>query len=133
MTGEIAWPQLAAWGPTLVMLALVLAFLLKIAPTWKEIKLRELSVREAEANARSEQAAALSQLGTGVSQMSGTLKDVAVEQRRATDSVKILQRVGADTADQMVRQMAIITDRVERIERGRENHVEPEGSGTKAH
>lgn len=131
--GEIAWPQIAAWGPTVVMLALVLAFLLRVAPTWKELRLRELGVRETEATARSEQAAALNQLGKGVSQMSDVLKDVTIEQRRATESVKILQRVNADTADQMARQMAIITDRVERIERGRENNVESEGSGTKAH
>jgi hypothetical protein len=131
--GEVGWPQVAAWGPTLVMLALVFTFLLKIAPTWKEIKLRELGVRETEAGARSEQAAALSQLGTGLTHMSGTLKEVAIEQRRATDAVKILERVNSDSSDQMARQIAIITDRVERIERGRENNVESEGSGTKPH
>jgi hypothetical protein len=130
--GEIAWPQVAALGPTVVMLALVLGFLLRIAPTWKEIKLRELNVREQEAAARTEQAAALKQLGTSNLEMAGTLKEVAIEQRRATEGVKILQRVNADTSDQMARQMAILSDRVERIER-RDNNVEPEGTGTKPH
>lgn len=149
--GQVPWPQLALYGPTTILLALIFVFILsfvhKMRPTWEKIKLRELDVREAEAKSkeaeaasRSEQAGALKelavglgQLGSGNAQMAETLKDVAVEQRRATESVKILQRVNADTADQMARQMAIITDRVERIERDRGTHVESEGSGAKAH
>ena len=132
--GDIAWPKIAAWGPTVVMFALVLWFLLKIAPTWKELRLRELDVREGEVKVKGEQAAALGQLGTGLSQMSETLKEIAVEQRRATESVKILQRVNADTSDQAADKLLILTDRVDRLEkRGQDPNVDAEGRGTKPH
>ena len=129
---DFSWPQLALWGPTIIILVIVLGFLLKVLPTWKELKLLDFSIREAEAKAKSEQAASLGHLGEGITVMSETLKEIAVEQRRATDAVKILQRVNADTSDQMTRHLAILTDRVERIERGQAN-VEPHGSETKPH
>lgn len=129
-TPEFSWWQLALWGPTIIILVIVLAFLLRVLPTWlptwKELKLRELDVREKEATAKSDQAAslakqaeALGELGAGIIQMSSTLKEIAIEQRRATDGVKLLQRVNADIANNESQALLILEDRINRLERER--------------
>jgi preprotein translocase subunit SecD len=134
--GGVPWPQLALYGPTTILLGLLFVFILrlvhKMGPSWEKIKLRELDVREAEVKVKGEQAAALGQLGQGITQMAETLKEIGVDQRRATETIKILQRVNADTSDQMTRNMAVLTDRIDRFER-RETNVELQRSGTEAH
>ena len=49
--------------------------------------------------------------------MASTLKDIAVEQRRATETIKILQRANSDSSDELARSVAIISDRVDRLDK----------------
>jgi hypothetical protein len=113
----IKWQDVVIWGPTTVMFGMLLWFLIKMAPTWKEIRLRELDVRLSEAKASTEMASALGQLGTGLDTIAETLNNIAVEQRHATDTIKILQRVNSDQSDELSRNVAILTDRMDRFEK----------------
>lgn len=115
-----ALTQLIQFGPTVVMLALLLWCLIRLAPMWKEIRLRELDVREQESVAKGQQAGALNQLADA-------LKDIAVEQRRATEEIGIMQRVSNDSADQLRRSVNALSERVESLEK------ETHNNGTASH
>lgn len=119
-TGESQlWSQALLYGPTTVMLALILLFLIRLAPVWKEVQLKKIEAGREETVVKHEQAAALGQLA-------GALKEIAVEQRRATEEVGILQRVNAETADQVsvsVKQLSRRLDDMEsRITRTSPHH-----------
>jgi hypothetical protein len=111
------WKDFALGGSALMQLALVIFFLIRISPSLKEIRIKELDVRVLEVEGTKQMAAALGQLGTGLQTMSETLNNIAVEQRHATDTIKILQRVNADQSDELTRNVTIITDRVDRLEK----------------
>ena len=111
------WAQIAQFGPTVVLLALILAFLVRIAPMWKEIRLKEIDLRADENVVKREQAGALSQLA-------GALKDIAVEQRRATEEVGILQRANNDTNDRLVHTVQGLTERLDKVEGLRTDDLE---------
>lgn len=115
------WTQFGVAGGVIFVVFLVLFFLLKIAPTltatWKEIKIAEIGVRSRETDARTkeaesrtEQANGFAQLAGALSQMSSVLHDVVIEQRHATDKVMILQRVNADTNEQIMASVNELTD-----------------------
>jgi hypothetical protein len=133
---EISWPQVALWGPTIIILMLVLGFLIRMAPIWKDVRFRELEVREKENETRGQIAQSLTQLGagltalgTGLGEMSGVLRDVAVEQRKATEVLEIIQRYQVDRDDQLDFKVRALDERIvkiERIERGDESHVQSE-------
>ena len=101
--------DLVTWGPAVVQLGLVIVFLLRIAPTWKEVRLRELELRAREGEFREKEAAALGKLAD-------VLQSVAVEQRRATETIEILQRVNADASDNLIHNVRTLTERVTKIE-----------------
>lgn len=106
------WVQLIQFGPTVVMLALILWFLIRVAPMWKEVKLRELDIRAEENVVKNNQSNALSSLA-------GALKEIGVDQRRATEEVSILQRVNADTSDQLSNSVKLLTQRIDSIDERR--------------
>src|SRR3954471_15616888 len=84
----IPWDKMFAGGISFVILVLLLVVLLKLAPMWKEIHLKEIDSRDKESDARIAQSKALESVAN-------VLYEVAVEQRRSSDSVKILQRVNS--------------------------------------
>jgi hypothetical protein len=106
---EFAWPQLIQYGPTVVILAMILVFLIRILPSWKEVRLRELDLRGEENVVKREQAGALSQLA-------GALTHIAVEQRRATEEVGILQRYHSDSNDRLANNVHGLTERLDKLE-----------------
>jgi hypothetical protein len=115
-TGEgAALTQLIQFGPTVVLLALILWFVIRLAPMWKEIRLKEMDMRTEENVVKGQQASALSQLA-------GALKEIAVEQRRATEEVGIMQRVTNDTADQLRTSVNTLSQRVDSLEKKTDNH-----------
>lgn len=145
--------QLWTYGPTVVLLGMILVFLLKFAPTWKEVRLRELDLRAGESEAKVAQSAALTTLGESLKGLSNVLQSVAVEQRRATEMIEILQRANADSTDHLINQVRQVGERVGKIEDNGgstlgqvavdlykinerlgnlEKHVEPERSATGA-
>lgn len=112
----IDWGQLVSYGPTAVLLALVLIFILRIAPTWKEVRLKEIDLRRDENDIKLKQATVLGGLSESLSSLSTVLHAVTVEQRRVIESLEILQRVNADTADQLQLSVQALARRVEQIE-----------------
>ena len=112
--------DLIAYGPTIVILALLLW---KGLPVWERWKMRELDVRHAEA-------VALAKLGEGLSAMSNVLKSVAVEQRRATETIELMQRVNADAADRLEDNIKMLGDRLDDLER---HNAETTRTGTGTH
>lgn len=102
-------PQMVQYGPTIIILVLLLGSLIRLAPVWKEIRLKELDIRAEEATVKGQQAAALSSLAQ-------VLKEIAVEQRRATETIEILQRVNAQTSDQLTAGLNVVERRIEQME-----------------
>ncbi|MET0466903.1 MAG: hypothetical protein ABW007_27325 [Chitinophagaceae bacterium] len=107
--GEAGWAQAIQYGPTVVLLLIILGFLVRIAPMWKEIRLKEIDMRGEENVVKREMAGALTQLATA-------LKDIAVEQRRATEEVSITQRVNSDMNERLAQNVQSLNERLDRVE-----------------
>jgi type VI protein secretion system component VasK len=106
----LSWQQAGAlYGPTIIMFGMLLAFIVKVLPAWKEVRLKELDLRANEMPLREKQAEALGKLAD-------VLEAVAIEQRRATEETKILQRVNADASDQLTAHVRLLSDRITGIE-----------------
>ena len=99
--------DLIAYGPTIVILTLLL---FKGLPVWREIKLREMDLRR-------EVAEALGKLGDGLGKMATVLNSVAIEQRKATDTIELMQRVNADAAERLEDNIRMLGDRFDELER----------------
>lgn len=106
------WGQIAGGGVGLMTLALILYFALRVLPailtSWERIKNRELDVRDAEAKVMGEIAAALcqvaasnSQMAVSVGQAAETTKSIAVEQRRSTEILEILESSNSQQQDRL--------------------------------
>ncbi len=106
---SVPWGQIATFGPTVVLLALILWFLIRMAPVWKEVKFKELEVRGDESKVKGEQATALNSLAS-------VLRDVSVEQRRATENIEISQRVNAELADRLSTSLQLLARRLDGLE-----------------
>ncbi|MGH9942837.1 MAG: hypothetical protein ACRD9R_10835 [Pyrinomonadaceae bacterium] len=107
---------LAPYGPTVILLFLVLGFVLKFAPTWKEVRLKELELRREELAVRDKESMALGSLSVGLSNLSEVLQSIAVEQRRATETIEILQRVNADASDKLTTHVQSLAQRLDKVE-----------------
>lgn len=90
----LPWDKIFNGGISFVILVILLVVVMKLAPTWKEVKLKEIDGRDIDAKARIRQSDALESVAK-------VLYEVAVEQRRASDSVKILQRVNSTKAEDL--------------------------------
>jgi hypothetical protein len=99
---------LLQYGPTVILLVLILAFLLKAMPTWKEIKLKEIDAKVADSKARVAQSSALESV-------SKVLYEVAIEQRRAADTVKIMQRINSRSADELAEEVQLLREQLEQV------------------
>src|SRR5262245_29590174 len=85
---EVPWDKILYGGQGLAVLVIIAIVLLKWLPIHKDLKMREFDVRDRESASRVAQAESMTKIGN-------SLYEVAVEQRRAADSVKVLQRVNA--------------------------------------
>jgi hypothetical protein len=107
------WAKFADQGIAIVVLLVIgifgLLFFTKGLPVWKE-------VRMADATARETQAKALGELALSQTQLANVVKDVAVEQRRATDSVMILQRVNANESQNITASVDLLVERMDTLE-----------------
>ena len=110
----LAWSQLIQFGPTVVLAALILWGVIRLAPIWKEVRLREIDLRMDENVVKGQQAAALGQLA-------GALTNIAVEQRKATEEVRILSRVNADSADELSLNVRQLSQRVDVVQQRLDN------------
>lgn len=104
---SVPWEKLFTGSISFVILVLLLVVLVKLAPMYKEIKLREIDSRDKDSEARVAQSQALESVST-------ILYAVAVEQRRAGDSVKILQRVNTTKAEDLEAAVSEVLDNHEK-------------------
>jgi methyl-accepting chemotaxis protein len=102
-------------GAIVFLVIVVLAFILRALPSWKEIRLAEISVREKEAEARAAQATSFGQLSDALKSMSDVLNNVAVEQKHSTDKVQILQRVNADAVERNAESSLRSEEKIDRV------------------
>jgi hypothetical protein len=115
--GLLPWREFISFGPGFVALIVILVFLIRMAPTWKEVKIRELDLRSSEVGVRGEEAKALGMLAD-------VLRDVAVEQRKATETqrsateiTELLQRVNADRSEKLSSGVEQLSERFDRLEK----------------
>lgn len=108
---QVAIGDYAQWGiaGAIVLLVIVfLGFVLRSLPTWKEVRLAEINVREKEAEARAAQASSFGQL-------SEVLNNIAIHQRNETEGIRIMQRVNADTSERTEEIVGQLVEAVDRI------------------
>jgi hypothetical protein len=102
---EISWDKIIGQGPVIVLVALFLFFLWRTLPswltTWQAVKLADASAREKQAEAFGE--------------LSATLREIAVEQRRATDAIKLQSRVNADSNDSLSDSLEGLRDDIKQL------------------
>jgi len=78
--------ELKNFAPTIVIVFLAVWTVIKVAPTWKEVKLREMDIREKEITQREQQSVAIQSLAE-------VIEIIAVEQKHATEALRISERV----------------------------------------
>jgi len=105
--------ELKNFAPTIIITFLALWAVVKLAPTWKEVKMRELDLREKEMAQREQQAIAIQSLAE-------VTRDIAVEQKHATEALRIAERVNiregeklSDTVREMSGRMEVMEARLE--------------------
>ena len=104
-----AWLPYFNYGQTVVLVVVILGWALRALPYWKEVRMRDADVKSEDNVVKREMAVALGRLAD-------VLKDIAVEQRRATESVEITQSVAADTSERLSNSLAVVTHRIETVE-----------------
>lgn len=110
-------------GGVIFIVVVFLAFLIKVLPTYKEIKNREFDVRTEEAKVTGQISIALLQSATAQSQLAGslealgnTISTVVIEQRKTTDNLIILQRSTASETDNLFDTVGIVVERMDSLE-----------------
>ena len=103
------WLQWADEGAVLLLVVVILGFILKALPTWKEVKLAEIKVRDKESEALGQLSGSLGQLGI-------VINEIAVEQRKSTDNLLILQRVNAKESSHLSESVNILSGRLDKLE-----------------
>ena len=121
------WETWLREGISISLIILILGFILKLLPSWKEVKLAEIDVRKEEAKAQVQIANSLGALGTSLNQISTTMNNVAIEQRRATDNVKILYRATADENSNIINSVDGLMERMDSFE----EKLEEKGNATR--
>jgi hypothetical protein len=86
--------ELKNFAPTIILVMVAAYVTLRFTPHWKEVRLRTLEVREKEVVAQVEIAVATAKLGEVV-------REVAVEQRQATEVIQVAQRVNVNSAEKL--------------------------------
>jgi hypothetical protein len=101
--------ELKNFAPTILLCGLIIWCVVKLAPTWKEVKMRELDIREKEVAQREQQAIAIQSLAE-------VTRDIAVEQKHATEALRIAERVNIREGEKLGEAVREITGRVDAID-----------------
>jgi predicted transcriptional regulator len=117
------WQRYIGEGVAFLMFITLLTFILRLLPTWKEVRIKDIEVRTKEAETAGQIATALvqsataqTQLGTALNQLGQTVKDIAIEQRQATENVMILQRVSANESQNLSETVNHLIERMDTLE-----------------
>jgi len=111
--------QVVAYGPTVIILFLLLVFAVRMAPIYKELKLREFEVRDREAMARKEQSDSLAQLAI-------VIKDVAIEQQKTAESneeLRIFLKVAMREHEGLLKRVTTIESQIDVLKEGASGKV----------
>jgi hypothetical protein len=120
----IPWFYAAFYGgQTLLILIVLIYFAIKAMPTWERTRTRELDVRDTESKVMGQIAAALSQVATSNSEVASSLKqssettrEIAVEQRKTTELLQLLERADSDRQEHLYETMKEINLRLKVVE-----------------
>lgn len=117
------WERWVGEGVAVLLVIVFLGFLLRAMPTWKEIKMKEFDVRSKEAETSGQVAVSLvhfadaqNRLADTLGQLGTTVKDIAIEQKKATDNVLILQRMNSAEANSLSETVDYLAERVDSME-----------------
>lgn len=102
---SISWDKFLALPAAILVLILILYFVYRLLPSWKEIKLAEIKVREVEATSRSNEAGSFGKLSEALDTFSGLMENLFNEQQRNTKNSHIMQRVNADANDKILQKL----------------------------
>jgi hypothetical protein len=78
--------ELKNFAPTIILAFVILFGVIRLAPTWKEVKMREMDIREKEIAQRSEQSMAVQTLAE-------CTRDIAIEMKHTAEALRIAERV----------------------------------------
>jgi hypothetical protein len=113
---DIPLDKLVNLGGEVIIIVLMLGFVLRIIPSWKEVRLSDNETKKLEAAAIGSLATALTSLANSQTQLAGVMDKIAVEQKQNIESVKILQRVNASSNEQLTDAVYSLTERIDRLE-----------------
>lgn len=143
------WEKYVGETPTILLILIILYFIYRMSPIWKEIKISESNARTEEAKSSAILGNAVTSLADAQVLLATTMKEirfreadtndklaesvgklaesqkafsdviqiVSVEQRKQTDDLLILQRVGITETQKLVDAVEEIQNRVETIEK----------------
>ena len=113
------WSDYASQGAVFSLVVVLLMFILKVLPTWKEIRLAELSVRTKEAES-------IGSLGNSLNQLGSVMNNIAIEQRKSTENVLILQRVSASESRNLSHAVDELLERMAKLEESLDDNLDCE-------
>ena len=100
--------ELKNFAPTIVIVFLVIWATIKLAPTWKEVKMREMDIREKEVSQREQQAAATQTLAE-------TTREIVTETRHGIEALKIAERVNLREGEKLSEAVRDVNEAVREI------------------
>ncbi len=110
-----AWDRAFLYGPSFVIVLLMVVVVLRLAPLWAKVRTRELELRSSEVTVRGEEAKALTMLAD-------VLRDVSVVHRQATEHIQqtsemidLVQRVNADRSDKLNAGLAALSEKFDQV------------------
>lgn len=104
------WTAYIGEGAVFSLVLVMLGFILKMLPTWKEIRIEEMKVRLKSAES-------IGNLGNSLNQLGIVMNNVAIEQRKSTENVLILQRVSADESRNLTSAVDELLERMDLLEK----------------
>ncbi len=112
----LGWDKIIALPAAVLVLVLILIFVLRALPSWKEVKLAEIKVREVEADSRTQEASVFGKLSDTLGSMSSLMERITIDQRRDTEKMHILQRVNADASDKILSKLDTLDQMADSLE-----------------
>lgn len=122
-------PELKEFITQIPIITILALLLWKYLPTWKEVRLRELEVSEKQALSMGGMAESTKQLATVMGGLASTLKSVTIEQRRATETNEILQRMNTESAEMISQSVYELKNRMGELEKTLNDKNKRTGSG----
>jgi hypothetical protein len=137
---DLPWAQLIVGGPVLMLCGLIFYTTIRLAPTWEKVRLKKIDSDTALscsigllANAANDSGKVRIQEIAALHKLADVVASVAVEQRKAIETVRIMQRVQADSSDKLSDALRELSERVAALEQmSPTNYARPKANSTPA-